>query len=729
MTQPEFEPVLQKPHESIRKTKIVATLGFKTLNLTKFEKFFSGPASIPKLRELILAGVNCFRLNFSCNDFGPDLPSIPLKKGQIVSIKIAPEDNLNLPGDLNTIMVQIPEIVYQLQVGHRVLLDDGSLRLKVVNKFPDYLECEVMVGGNLKPKKGINTPDIKLNIPALTDKDKMDCAFIYKMRIVYVALSFVQKAQDVQDLLDFFQAEKEKELAKIPDLENTDPNYSDIEENWRPHIISKIETPHAMVEIDAIIEKSDGIMVARGDLGVEVSFERVPVLQKLLIAKANAAEKSVITATQMLESMINSPVPTRAEVSDVANAVLDGTDAVMLSAESAVGSYPIEAVTMMGAICKTAEEKYLSYGHKISNLELSSMQNFKRSVPSTFCHSIADAAISAAKESKAKALIVFTTSSDMAFFVSKQRPICPIIAITPTLSISKRMMLLYGVVPLTTKVLKVNYSMSFSGSTEEPGSLKYKNTPILDSHNTDYILAETEKDIINYEASVSKLFSNSDLHDNFVKFLPNIKFGDTVVFTAGYHAPFPGLSNTLKISAFGDACKSQKAKKNWNFALDRTIKSFVYSKMLTIEAPNQLNLNFSVDDDDEENDNYNKYQFYSENDNGLVSHLNNSPQRKLQILSDQSIDESGISKSNDISQINNSQSVKQSPNSQDSFHSDKSGSTQKKSQQSVSSRSQDLSSNQLPSSDVDIVSKSRVELLAAQQRLIEKMNEFTREFR
>ncbi|KAJ3294592.1 hypothetical protein HDU76_006942, partial [Blyttiomyces sp. JEL0837] len=565
-----------------RRTKIVGTLG---------------PASIPKIRELIQAGVNVFRLNFShvsdpetqapiietiraesaslglpvailgdlcgpkirCNAF-EGLPSIPLEKGK--TIRLVHSKNL---GDPSTITTDIPQIVRALEIGHRVLLDDGSIALRVKERIsPDELICDILVGGTLKPKKGINVPDMKVDLPALTEKDARDARFMYKMRIAYVALSFVQKPQDVQDLLDLFEECRKEDMATRAEGK-FNPLDADLEEDWRPHIISKIEKPQALDVIDDIIRITDGIMVARGDLGVECSLEQVPLIQKTLIRKTNAADKAVITATQMLESMINSPVPTRAEVSDVANAVFDGTDAVMLSAECATGQYPIETVEMMGSICRNAEAgamflhgkgfaqrdlfvppphfKLAGYNHKVSE----------------FAHVIADAAVAAAEEAKVKALVAFTTSSEMAIFVSKRRPTMPIIAVTPTVSIYRRLGLLYGVHPVLSMGLK------FAAVGGGISKLKSEDNLITDGHggngtatppvnvsgshailagpllrNTDAILALTEKDIL--ESPSAKL--------------ADLSVGDPVVYCAGFHHPFPGLSNTIKMSRFGQSMKS-----------------------------------------------------------------------------------------------------------------------------------------------------------------------------
>ncbi|KAH6576179.1 hypothetical protein BASA60_004647 [Batrachochytrium salamandrivorans] len=265
---------------------------------------------------------------------------------------------------------------------------------------------------------------------------------------------------------------------------------------WRPFVISKIEKPQALDAIDDIIALSDGIMVARGDLGVEISLERVPIIQKMLIHKANAAEKPVITATQMLESMINSPVPTRAEVSDVANAVLDGTDAVMLSGECAVGKYPIETVSMVMFLFQLA--LFFITSCKVKHLQ-------------ALGHPIADAAIAAAHEAHACALIVFTYTGDMAYFVSKRRPNHPIVAITHRMFLYRRLALLYGVFPVLSTALPRNgHSLDTPMSTEE-----------------------------------LYLRTQADVSDHGLAATLGIHAGNIVVYCAGFHGPWSMASIVL----------------------------------------------------------------------------------------------------------------------------------------------------------------------------------------
>ncbi|EGF78997.1 hypothetical protein BATDEDRAFT_35493 [Batrachochytrium dendrobatidis JAM81] len=528
-----------------RKTKIVATLG---------------PSSVPKIRELIQSGVNVFRLNFShiydpetqtpiiqtirqvsaelckpvailgdlggpkirCNAFQPAVTEILLVSGSTVVL-----DASNDPCSEGRITTTVASLVLSLQPDHRVLIDDGAMQLKMTRRLsPSSIELLVVVGGHLKPHKGINVPDIRLDVPALTEKDKLDAVYMWDHRLDYVALSFVQVASDVQQLLDLFEILRLRprldgvDTSSITNISSgsletgVEPEYGEEfpQLPWRPLIISKIEKPQALDVIDEIIAVTDGIMVARGDLGVEISLERVPIIQKMLIRKANAAEKPVITATQMLESMIHSPFPTRAEVSDVANAVLDGTDAVMLSGECAVGDYPVETVQMMSNICQNAE----SGDDFMQQPAMKHWESTKTIQQLTLGHPIANAAVSASDEARAVALIVFTYTGDMAHFVSKRRPIRPIIAVTHKEFMYRRLALLYGVFPVLSTALLNNSS-----------------TPSL-SMTADQLYHYTEQDITNHGLMETL----------------GLLSGSVVTYCAGFHGPWPALSYTVKLSLF-----------------------------------------------------------------------------------------------------------------------------------------------------------------------------------
>ncbi|ORY48800.1 pyruvate kinase [Neocallimastix californiae] len=565
-----------------RKTKIVATLG---------------PASRDKIRELILAGVNVFRLNFShVTDYSTQIPiirairriskelnlsiailgdlcgpkirnngfkdreSIPLEKGQRLYLKASSE-----LGDENTICMNTPQIIKQLQPEHRVLLDDGNISLRVLQRVSeDTLEVEVLTGTELKARKGINVPDLLVDIPALTEKDKRDAKFMWDQRLDFIALSFVQRRQDVQDLLDLmkeFRKEEEEKKKEFPplgipvdSLNDYDYNYL-VEEihlspEWRPMVVSKIEKPQALDEIDEIIKVSDAIMVARGDLGVECQLEKVPIVQKELIRKVNGAEKPVITATQMLESMITNPVPTRAEVSDVANAVFDGTDAVMLSGECAAGAYPVESVKMMSSICRFAEENS-DYTAKVElDLIKKTGINACRKNPSLFIDAIADSAVTAAEESNASAIIVYTDTGDTCHMISKRNRNLNIIAVTSSSHVFRKLTVLRGVHPILVDFNKKNNRSPFnledinSNNNQIIVSLLTNLNANNEFLNSDAILAKTENEIMRR-------------HPNW------LSIGDKVVVCAGYHALLPGLCYTVKLSCFGEAIRTEKHKSYW----------------------------------------------------------------------------------------------------------------------------------------------------------------------
>ncbi|MBI4746188.1 MAG: pyruvate kinase [Deltaproteobacteria bacterium] len=426
----------------MRKTKIVATIG---------------PASSsPKIiDELLLAGANVFRLNFShgtqeehravISDIRGaalrlDLPvailldlrgpkirtgllekgSIELKQGQMITITTE-----EIKGNERVISTTYKALPKDVKPGDRILIDDGLMEVKVKAVSGALVDCEVVYGGILKESKGMNLPGVNVSAPSLSEKDISDLDFGLSQGVDYIALSFVRKVSDVVDLKDYLR----EHGADIP-------------------VIAKIEKPEALENLEAIIEESDGIMVARGDLGVELSPEEVPIAQKKMISMANAAGKAVITATQMLESMINNPRPTRAEASDVANAVFDGTDALMLSGETAVGKYPVKAVEMMAKIAVEAEGPAFKQ-HLVRR---------KKEAPSSFSQAVAFASFAAAGELHARAVVVFSQTGSTARLVSKLRPSTPIVAFTPLEETKTRLSLIWGVQP---------FCIEFGGHTDE----------------------------------------------------------------------------------------------------------------------------------------------------------------------------------------------------------------------------------------------------------------------
>jgi len=411
------------------RTKIVATLGPATDSATR-------------IRELMEAGVDVFRLNFSHGSHdeharraarirriarglsanvcilqdlqGPKIRTGRLKDGQ--PALLAPGTRLTITtravvGDATRVSTSYRALPRDVRVGDRILLDDGLLELRVVGRTRESVRCEVVVGGPLGEHKGINLPGVLVSAPALPPKDRRDLAFGLKLGVDAVALSFVRRAAEVR-------------LAQrlIRRLGHDAP------------VIAKIEQPEAVDDLDAILEASDGVMVARGDLGVEMPPEQVPVLQKRIIREANRRGKPVIVATQMLESMVRNPRPTRAEASDVANAIFDGADAVMLSAETSVGRYPVEAVRMMVRIAEAAETVFRRDRSGDS-------QRGRLHVPAA----LADAAVRAAEDIGAAAIVVFTISGATARLVAQRRPSCPIHAFCPEPAAARRLALVWGV--------------------------------------------------------------------------------------------------------------------------------------------------------------------------------------------------------------------------------------------------------------------------------------------
>lgn len=333
--------------------------------------------------------------------------SVMLKKGSHVLVSPG-----NGTGDQNRIYISYPHIVHDAKKGDGILLSDGLIHLEVLSKLKNALKTRVVEGGILKDKQGVNLP-FKISTHSFTGKDKSDLGFGVKMGVDYVALSFVRTPDDVKRV----RAWLNKRDAAIP-------------------LIAKIEKPEALSNIDGILEEAEGIMIARGDLGVEVAPEEVPVIQKRLIVLANKKGKVVITATQMLESMTNHMRPTRAEATDVANAVIDGSDALMLSGETATGKYPVEALKMMNRIITFTEQQ--------TSTPLSA---FKSEEITGFPEAIADAACRAAEDINARLIVAFTYSGYTARLISKFRPRTPVIAFTPREDVWRKASIFWGVIP------------------------------------------------------------------------------------------------------------------------------------------------------------------------------------------------------------------------------------------------------------------------------------------
>lgn len=409
-----------------RRAKIVATIG-------------PASQSPSTLKALFLAGVDTFRLNFSHGtqedharvheairtlekEVGRpigilmDLQGPKIRVGTFRDGKITVEAGESIRfvssgsnGDRSAIPLPHPEIFAAAAPGHDLLIDDGRVRVRVTGLGDNFIDAKVIVGGTISNHKGVNLPGTVLDLSPLTAKDRADLEFGLKLGVDWVALSFVQKPSDIIEARSLI--------------------------GGRAGLMAKIEKPAALDRIDDIIQLSDAVMVARGDLGVEIPPEDVPGRQKELVRACKLAVKPVIVATQMLDSMVAAPTPTRAEASDVATAIYDGADAVMLSAESATGRYPQEAVEMMDRIIRSTEQHKM-YGSLVQATELGEEQ--------TPPHAVATAAADLATAIHAKAIVAYTSSGTTAARVARKRPRQPIVAITPNVEISRRLCLLWG---------------------------------------------------------------------------------------------------------------------------------------------------------------------------------------------------------------------------------------------------------------------------------------------
>jgi len=337
--------------------------------------------------------------------------SVVLRAGQQFTITTA-----KVLGDSTRVSTVFEPLPREVKPRDRILLSDGLIELRVRHVRRAEVICEVVNGGALGENKGINLPGVKLRVPALTPKDKADLRFALEEGADYIAVSFVRRPDDVALAKQLIRKSKKD-----------------------TPVIAKLEKPEAIENLEAILRVSDGVMVARGDLGVEMSPERVPVVQKQIIARAREFRRPVITATQMLESMTENPRPTRAEASDVANAIFDGSDAVMLSAETASGRYPIESVSMMARIIESAEASIREYSRPIPHERL----KVAETVAELVCH--------ASRELHMKLIVVFTHSGFTARLISRYRPQVPIIALTPEEETLRRMALIWGVMPLESR--------------------------------------------------------------------------------------------------------------------------------------------------------------------------------------------------------------------------------------------------------------------------------------
>lgn len=479
----------------MRKTKIVCTLGPATND-------------VEIMKQLIHNGMDAARINFSHGTYethaetiaklkqareelNAPIPLILDTKGPEIRVKTFKEDKVRLEedatftlttreveGDVNIVSVTYADLPKDVHRGSRILIDDGLIELKVEDITETDVVCKVINGGVVKSRKGVNLPGVEVNLPSLMEKDIEDLKFGVENGFDIVAASFIRSAEDV---------------LKIRRV---------LEENGggQMHIISKIENQQGVENIDKILEASDGIMVARGDLGVEIPPEEVPLVQKILIAKANRIGKPVITATQMLESMVHSPRPTRAEANDVANAIFDGSDAIMLSGETAAGAYPLEAAATMARIALKAESA-VDYAAKLANTTEPARVNITNAISMAAC--------ATAAELKTAAITTVTKSGFTARMISRYRPACPLIASTSDETVWRQMNLIWGCKP-----------MLYTGELPRGG------------------VFDTALEI----AVKSGLLKN----------------GDTVVSALGMPLGFSGATNTLRVDIVGDVlCKGK----------------------------------------------------------------------------------------------------------------------------------------------------------------------------
>ena len=418
----------------MKKTKIVATIG---------------PASSSQkiLEEMLIAGVNVIRMNFSHGDFaehqtkadnaraasektgipvalmqdlgGPKIrigdfykESITLKEGQTFTLTTE-----KIVGDEKKVYVNYAPLPKEVKVGGLIMLHDGKKKLEITSIKGNEVVTKVIVGGDIKGKRGVNLPGAKLSVKSLTDKDKKDLEFGIKNKVDFIAFSFVRRPEDVTELRDILNSKKSK-----------------------ARIVAKIEDVEGLENIDKIIELVDGIMIGRGDFGIEIGVENMPMVQKEIIKKCNMAGKAVITATHMLESMIKSPVPTRAEVSDIANAILDGTDAIMLSEETALGDHPVEAISVMTKVAERVERE-MGYVKK----------DFIGKGKDSITDAVSSEAVDLAHNIGAKFIVALTLTGFTARVVSRFRPTQEVLAFTPDDKSFNQLNLTFGVRPVLLK--------------------------------------------------------------------------------------------------------------------------------------------------------------------------------------------------------------------------------------------------------------------------------------
>jgi pyruvate kinase len=472
----------------LRRTKIVATLGPAT-------------STLKTIRELIAAGVDVFRLNMSHGEAdqirqladyirrasklekktvailmdlcGPKIRTGRFKEGAI-ELKAGEQviiTTRKVEGDEGLIPCQYRSLHKDVTVGERILLDDGHMELKVRSIDKTDIHCSIIYGGTLKDKKGINLPDTDISAPSLTAKDKQDVNLAIELDADFLALSFVRHAEDVKKLLRY----QKRQNFNIP-------------------VIAKIEKPEALTEIDEILSISYGIMVARGDLGIEIEAEKVPLIQEELIRRARKLNKPVIVATQMMDSMIHSPRATRAEVADVANAARTSTDAVMLSGETAIGAYPVHTVREMDRVLREIE----AYAHHAGRfIQENHSKPLKDALQTR--EAISTAAVSLAKDLNLQAIIVPTHSGTTVQVIAAKRPLAPIMGVSGNPGLARRFCLHWGIIPIFADIQLIHNWHHLLSHLAHGHCLKPRGTPVLmvAGFNDDPRLNEPSMKILN----------------------------------------------------------------------------------------------------------------------------------------------------------------------------------------------------------------------------------------
>ncbi len=424
----------------MRRTKIVCTIGPATNSEEQLERLMQAGMNVARLNfshgtqqehAIVIERIRAIAARLGCaiailQDLqGPKIRTGSLRDGKSVTLVDGTRITIttrNVLGTAEVISTTYKQLPHDVKPDDRILLNDGLLELRVLDKNETDVFCMVIHGGQLGEHKGINLPGVAVSVPALTEKDRDDLRFGIMHDVDYVALSFVRKPEDILEAKQYIY---ELQLA----------HNNEQKKNFLPiRLIAKLEKPEAITCLDEILEVADGVMIARGDLGVEMAPEKVPLIQKHIIARCNELGLPVITATQMLESMVTNPRPTRAEVNDVSNAVLDGTDSVMLSAETATGAYPIEAIQMMVRILLETEA-----GNRTARQPEAQRLTQARAV--------SHAARALSEEASVKAIVVFTRSGNSAHLISKDRPRVPILAYTPSQRVQRQLALWWGVWP------------------------------------------------------------------------------------------------------------------------------------------------------------------------------------------------------------------------------------------------------------------------------------------